>query len=153
MKDLPYGPWWLRRRVSPKKLDLRARFLEVAQRRLGGRRGGRLAVDREVEVEPVLEGTADHRAAVQARQVDRPLPKAVEGVGEAPRPVRRDERDGALPARAPVAGTRGCSLLDDHKAGPVLRVVLDRFRQHVQPVPGGGRLAGDGCGAGLPLLG
>src|SRR5439155_15290491 len=137
------GPEQLSRGIRPEQLDLRARLLQVAQRRL--RRGGRrrLAVDREVDVEPVLERPPHHRPAVQPREVDPAPREAVQRVRQAARPMRGDERDRPLPPRTAVARARRRALLDHHEAGAILRVVLDRLRQHVQPVPRSRRLRGN----------
>src|ERR1700736_3573550 len=83
-------------RVSPKQPDLGGRLLEIFQRRLRRRRGPGLAVDGEVEVEPVLERASEHGPAVQPREVDVALCETVEGMGETAGPVRRHERQRAL---------------------------------------------------------
>src|SRR5439155_25633581 len=88
---------WLSGGIGPEQLDLRARLFQVAQGGLGGGGRRRFAVDREVEVEPVLEPPAHQPPAVQPRQVDAPLPEAVQRVGQAARPVGGDKRYGTLP--------------------------------------------------------
>src|SRR3989441_3957264 len=93
------GPEQLSRRVSPEQLDLRARLLQVAQRRLGRRRRRRLPVDGEVDVEPVLERPPHHRPAVQPREVHPSPGETVQRVRQASGPVRGDKSDRPLPAR------------------------------------------------------
>src|SRR5205823_11778964 len=79
--------------------------------------------------------------------------EAVERVSEAARPVSGDEGDGPLPAARGVARPGRIPWLNDDEAGAILRVVLDRLREHVQAVPRRGGLARDRGRAGLPLLG
>ena len=74
-------------------------------------------------------------------------------MSERARPVGGDERDRPLPTylRIPRADRR--PLFDHYEAGPVLRIVLDRLRQHIQPVAGGRGLGSDRRGPRLALLG
>ena len=74
-------------------------------------------------------------------------------MGQAARPVGGDKRDRSLPPGAGVARAHRFALFDHDETRPVLAVVLDRLRQHVQPVARGRGLAGDRGRAGLPLLG
>ena len=76
----------------------------------------------------------------------------IERVGEAAGAVCRHERDGTLPARAPLARAQRCALLHHHESRSVLTVVLDRLREDVESVASRGGLAGDGGGARLALL-
>ena len=102
---------------------------------------------------------AQDRPAVQPGQVHPALRKARQRVGQAAGPVRGDKRDRSLQlgvgfaaAAISLARARGRALLHDHEPRPVLGVILDRLRQHVQRVASRGRLARDGRGARLPLL-
>src|SRR5207249_1808924 len=113
---------WLSRRIRPEQLDLRARLLQVAQRRLRRGRRRRLPVDREVDVEPVLERPPHHRTAVQPREVDPAPREAVQRVRQAARPMRGDERDRPLPPRTAVARARRRALLDHDEPGAVFGV-------------------------------
>src|SRR5260370_11747837 len=141
------------RRVGPEQLDLRGRLFEVSERGLSGRGGPRLAIDRKVEIEAILERPAEHRPAVETGQVYVAARETIERVSEAARPVRRDKRERAFRQRSTIARSRGAALFDDHEPRSVFRIVLDRLGQHVDPVTLRSRAAGYGGRAWLPLLG
>src|SRR5437660_2165074 len=133
----------LRRRVCPEQLDLGRSLLQVAERRLRSGRGAGLAVDREVEVEAVLERPSEHGAAVETCQVDVSAREAVESVGEAARAVRRDKRERALRSSDSIPRASWIAALHYDEPRAVLGVVLDRFGKYVQAVPLCRRTAGD----------
>src|SRR4029077_3395338 len=105
-------PQRLRRRVGPKQLYLRRGHLEVVQRRLRGRRRPGLAVDREIEVEAIFEGPAEHRPAVESRQVYVPARETIERMREAARAVRGDESERALGSGGAIAWPPRITALD-----------------------------------------
>src|SRR3989442_5021369 len=74
-------------RERSKELDLSRGLLEVAQGRLSCSGRSNFAIDREVEVEPVLERLAELRPAVEPGQVDVAACGAVERVRPAARAV------------------------------------------------------------------
>src|ERR1700737_3276903 len=122
---------WLIRlvsRIRPKQLDLRARLFEILERRFSR---CRVSIYGEVQVEAVVEGLTEHRPAVQPGQVDIATGKAIEGMRQAARPVRRDECERGLPPSLGIPRTSRCAPFHHHKAGPVFGVVLDRLGQHV----------------------
>src|SRR5258708_39588541 len=82
-------------RICPKKLDLGARLFQIAERRLG--RSG-ISIDRKIEVEPVVEGLAEHRPAIQPGKVHAAPGETVEGVGQAARAMRGDKGERAFPS-------------------------------------------------------
>src|SRR5207302_3378116 len=90
--------------IRPEQLDLRASLFQRAQRLL---RGQRVTVDREVQVEAVLERTAHHRPAVEPRQVHIAPGEAIQRVGQAARAMRGDERQRAFPSGLALPWPRG----------------------------------------------
>src|SRR5438445_7386570 len=142
----------LGRRERSKELDLSRGLLEVAQGRLSCRGRSNFAVDREVEVEPVLEWLAELRPAVEPGQVDVAACEAVERVRQAAWPVGRHEGQRAFGGRCPVPRTYRIPALDDHESRAVLGVVLDGLREHIQAVALGGRATRDRRRARLALL-
>src|SRR2546428_5731910 len=83
------------RGVSPEKLDLRRGLLEILERSLGRRGCVCLTVDREVEVEAVLERPAEHRPAVEARQVYVSARETIQSMRDVAPPVRPDTSEWA----------------------------------------------------------
>src|SRR2546428_13716551 len=98
------------RGVSPEKLDLRRGLLEILERSLGRRGCVCLTVDREAEAEAVFERPAEHRPAVEARQVYLSARETIQSMREAARPVRRDQSERALRHPPPVPRPRRPSL-------------------------------------------
>src|SRR5256885_6919074 len=88
-------------RERSKELDLSRGLLEVAQGRLSCSGRSNFAVDREVEVEPVLERLAELRPAVEPGQVDVAACEAVERVRQAAGPLCCHKRQRALGGRCP----------------------------------------------------
>src|SRR5260370_40989149 len=112
-----------RRGVGPEELDLGRRLFEILEGRLRRLRA-RLAVDREVEVEPIFERPAQHRPAVEPRQVDVATREAVEGVREAAVPTSRDEGRRALGRWGAFPWPHRRALLDDDEPRPIFGIVL-----------------------------
>src|SRR5713226_5165036 len=103
------------RRVRAEKLDLRGRLFEVVERGLSRCRCPRLAIDRKVEVEAVLERPPEHRPAVEAGQVYVAARETIERVREAARPVRRDESERAFGGSRRITRPLRLTPLDDHE--------------------------------------
>src|SRR5258708_17859949 len=140
------------RRVGPEQLDLRGRLFEVSERGLSGRGRPRLAIDRKVEIEAILERPAEHRPAVETGQVYITARETIERMREAARPVRRDERERAFRSSRSITWPPRLTALDDHEPRSVFRIVLDRLGQHVDAVTLRSRAARYAGRARLPLL-
>src|SRR5437879_9356862 len=141
------------RAVSPEKLELRRGLLEILERSLGRRGCVCLTVDREVEVEAIFERPAEHRPAVEARQVYVSARETIQSMREAARPMRRDKSERALRQRSTVARSRRTSLFDNHEPRAIFGIVLYRLGQDVDPVALRRRAARDRRGPRLALLG
>src|SRR5260370_23939856 len=140
------------RRVGPEQFDLRGRLFEVSERGLSGRGRPRLAIDRKVEIEAILERPPEHRPAVETGQVYIAARETIERMREAARPVSRDERERALGSSLTITRPPRLTALDDHEPGSVFRIVLDRLGEHVDAVALRSRATGYGGRARLPLL-
>src|SRR6266566_894904 len=137
------------RRISPEQLDIRARLFQVAQGRLGLRR---VSVDREVQVEAVLERATLHGPAVETSQVDGAACEAVERLGQTAGTMGGYESERALMARGGFRRPCRLASLHNDEPRPVFRIILNRLREHVQAVAGRRRLAGDRRSAWLALF-
>src|SRR6266446_327870 len=114
--------------------------------------GPRLAIDRKVEIEAILERPAEHRPAVETGQVYITARETIERMREAARPVRRDERERAFRSSRSITWPPRLTALDDHEPRSVFRIVLDRLGQHVDAVTLRSGSARYGGRAWLPLL-